>query len=83
MAGRFELRSTRTGHLECVHSKFDEAKQYAENLRSEFGDTFCIIDLDLLVLPGDDRIVWRQSDVSPEARAYIFKHATFTRGITV
>jgi hypothetical protein len=66
---RFEIRSAHTGQLEAVHPDVESAIQYAGELRDNFGERFFIIDLHLA--PIDDRIVWRQGEVSAQAREHL------------
>jgi hypothetical protein len=72
---RFEIHSCWNGHLEAVHGDIGSAIRYAEQLKVEFGESFCIVDLHLDNDDGDDQIVWRQAHPTDQARAEMRKWA--------
>ena len=80
---RFEIHSCRTGYLEAVHGDIASAMRYADELRREFGESFCIVDAELPAFgfdgSPDDRIVWRHGELRESARRWLLKMNAMNR----
>lgn len=66
---RFEVRNVRTGRLEGSYARIADAIASAEGLAFDFGDRSFVVDTYLPAV--DDRIVWRNGEVTDNARLFL------------
>lgn len=74
---RFEVRSAHTGRLADAHGRVIHAIADALVLEKETGRPFFIVDLFLPTSPHDDRIVWRNAPVAPQALLFLRANCTY------
>lgn len=71
---RFELRDCRRGFIQATYARIEVAIECAADFRREEGRPAFITDTWLSVDDSDCRIVWRDGEVTDEARAWVRRY---------